>query len=134
MRTYNIFISHSWSYSDAYNRLSNMLTNWLYFYHKDYSVPKEDPINNANNDYQLKEAIRKQIMPCSVVLIMTWVYSSYSKWIKIEIELAKELNKPILAIEPWWAEKTSQIVKENSTKIVWWNWPSIISAIKEISI
>jgi hypothetical protein len=134
MKTYNIFISHSWTYWDAYNKLSIMLKNWTYFNYKDYSVPRNNPIHNANNDYQLENAIRNQIRPCSVVIILAWVYATYSKWIKKEIKIAKELWKPILAIQPWGAEKTSQIVKNNANKIVWWNWHTIISAIKEISI
>lgn len=134
MKTYNIFISHSWAYWDAYDLLSKKLVDWNYFYHKDYSVPKDDPIHNATYDYQLEEAIRNKIRPCSVVIIMAWVYASYSKWIKKEIDIANELWKPILAIEPWGSERTSQVVKDSADKVVWWNWPSIISAIKEISI
>lgn len=134
MKTYNIFISHSWVHWDVYDKLSNMLKKWIYFKYKDYSVPRNDPIHNANNDYQLENAIRNQIRPCSVVIILAWVYATYSKWINKEIKIAKELNKPILAIQPWGAEKTSQIVKNNAYEIVWWNWPAIISAIKKISI
>ena len=45
----------------------------------------------------------------------------------------KELEKPIIAIEPYGSEKTSLIVKENANIIVKWNSNSIISAIKELS-
>jgi hypothetical protein len=100
MRTYNVFISHSWSYWDAYDKLSKMLIDWNYFYHKDYSVPKNNPIHNAIYDYKLEEAITNQIRPCSVIIIMTWMYSHYSKWINKEVAIAKKLWKPILAIEP----------------------------------
>ena len=134
MRIYNVFISHSWAYGDAYDKLSKMLIDGAYFSHKDYSVPKNDPIHNAVYDYQLEEAIRNQIRPCSIVIILAGVYATYSKWINKEIQIAKELGKPILAIEPWASEKTSLVVKNNANKIVWWNWPSIIQAIKDISI
>ena len=52
--TYNLFISHSWTYSDAYEKLISLLDADQYFTYKNYSVPKNDPIHNANNDYQLK--------------------------------------------------------------------------------
>lgn len=134
MKNYNVFISHSWNYGEAYDKLSIFLNGAPYFNYKDYSVPKDNPINNAPRDYELLEAIKNKIRPCNVVIIMAWVYSTYSKWINKEIKIAKEMGKPILAIEPWWSERTSAIVKDNADKIVWWNWSSIVSAIKEISI
>ena len=97
---------------------------------KNYSVPKNDPIHNAPYEYQLKEAIRKQIQPASCVLIMAGVYATYSKWINIEIELARSMNKRIIAIEPWGAENTSRTVKDAADVIVGWNTDSIVNAIR----
>lgn len=127
---YNIFISHSWSYSDAYEKLIRLIDSNPYFHYKNYSVPKNDPIHNANNDYQLKAKIKNQMQHASCILILAGVYSSYSKWINIEIELAKSMNKKIIAIEPWGAEKTSAIVKNASDVTVKWNANSIIKAIR----
>ena len=128
--TYNLFISHSWTYGDAYDKLTKMLRAKPYFNYRDYSVPENDPIHNAPYTYQLKEAIKRQIQPASCVLIMAGVYSTYSKWINIEIELAKSMNKKIIAIEPWGAEKTSTVVKSAADVIVKWNTDSIVSAIR----
>ncbi len=58
---YNLFISHSWNYSNAYNDLIRLLDSKAYFNYKNYSVPKDDPIHNAPYDYQLEAAIRNQI-------------------------------------------------------------------------
>lgn len=128
--TYNLFISHSWAYGDEYNKLINMLNAKPYFNYRDYSVPKNNPIHNASSIYELKEAIRKQIQPASCVLILAGVYSTYSKWINIEIELAKNMNKKIIAIEPFGSEKTSTIVKSAADEIVKWNTDSIVNAIR----
>ena len=127
---YNLFISHSWAYSDAYEKLVNLLNAKTYFNYKNYSVPKNDPIHNAPYEYQLKEAIRKRMQPASCVLIMAGVYSTYSKWINIEIELAKSMSKKIIAIEPWGSEKTSRTVKAAADVIVGWNTDSIVNAIR----
>ena len=70
-----------------------------------------------------------RIKPASVVVIMAGVYSTYSKWINIEIELAQEMGKKILAIEPWASEKTSKTVKDAANKIVGWNSKSIVDGI-----
>lgn len=128
--TYNLFISHSWKYSDYYDKLIFLLDEKHNFNYKNYSVPKNDPIHNAQNTYQLIEAIRKQIQPVNCVLILAGVYSTYSKWINIEIKLAKGMHKKIIAIQPWGAEKTSKVVKEAADIIVGWNTDSIVKAIR----
>lgn len=130
---YNLFISHSWAYGDAYDRLIDLLNADPYFSYKNYSVPKDDPIHNAPSDWQLKEAIKAQMAPASCVLVLAGVYSTYSKWINIELDLAKNgfgTPKKIIAIEPWAAEKTSTIVKNKADKIVRWQTASIIQAIR----
>ena len=128
--TYNLFISHAWSYSENYNSLLNLLDNDPNFVYKDYSVPKNDPIHNANNDAQLRAAIRSKMQHASCVLILAGVYATYSKWIKIEIELAQEMGKKIIAIQPWGAERTSIVVKHAADTIVGWNTASIVRSIK----
>lgn len=128
--SYNLFISHSWAYSDAYDKLVNLLDKASYFDYKNYSVPKNDPIHNAPYDYQLRAAIRNQMQHASCVLILVGVYATYSKWINIEIELAKEMDKTIIAIEPWGAQRTSVTVKQAADKVVGWNTDSIVKAIR----
>ncbi len=131
MATYNLFISHSWTYSDAYEKMTSILNSQVSsdFCYKNYSVPKDDPIHNAKSDNELKAKIEAQIKPCSCVLILAGVYSTYSKWINIEIEIAQRLQKRIIAIEPWGAEKTSTIVKNAADFIVKWNGASVVKAI-----
>lgn len=130
MTTYNLFISHSWAYGTQYDNLINLLNSATYFDYKNYSVPKNDPIHNASNDTLLRAAIRKQMQPASCILILAGVYSTYSKWINIEIELAQEMGKKIIAIEPWGAQRTSLVVKNAADKLVGWNTSSIVAAIK----
>ena len=43
-RTYNLFISHAWSYNAEYYRLVDLLDGDLYFYWRNYSVPEHDPL------------------------------------------------------------------------------------------
>lgn len=128
--TYNLFISHSWTYGDAYDKLVSMLNRAPNFTYKNYSVPKNDPIHNANNDRELKAAIRNQMQHASCVLIMAGKYASYSKWIQIEIALAQEMGKRIIAVEPWGAEQTSVVVTQAANVKAGWNTSSIVSAIK----
>ena len=130
---YNLFISHSWAYSNTYDQLIGLMNSASNFPYKNYSVPKYDPIHNANNDTQLKAAIREQMSHASCVLVLAGVYATYSKWINIELDLAQNSfirPKPIIAIQPWAAERTSSVVKRSATEVVGWNTLSIVSAIR----
>ena len=136
MKSYNLFISHSWAYSDSYDRLKKLLRDRKYFTFKDYSVPKDDPIHTQGTNAELYNAIYEKMKPCSVVIILAGVYATYSNWIKKEIKIAKNefiFQKPIIAIEPWGSKKTSAVVKKNATLIVGWNKDSVISAIRELA-
>lgn len=132
---YNLFISHSWAYSDAYEKLINLLNSASRFEYRNYSVPMNDPIHTAKNDAQLRAAIKQQMQYASAVLVLAGVYSSYSRWINEEIALAASgfsVPKPIIAIEPFGAERTSKVVKSAADRIVAWNTNSIVTAIREL--
>jgi len=134
--THNLFISHSWAYSDAYDRLTNLLSSRGYFFYNNHSVPINDPIHTNGTDKQLYDAIYNKMYGCHVVLIIAGVYSSYSKWIDKEIKIAKSdfsTPKPIIAIEPWGSERTSKIVTDIADITVGWNTESIINAIRKYS-
>lgn len=133
MKTYHLFISNSWSYSDAYDKFINLLNQRSYFAYKNYSVPQDDPIHTNGTNKQLKEKINEKIKHCHVILILAGVYATYSKWIDIKIELTKGLQKPIIAVEPWGSERTSLYVKDSADKIVTWNAESIVTAIREVA-
>lgn len=130
----HVFISHSWAYSDHYDRLSEWIfKDWrlgqasLVFC--DFSVPKNDPIQNANNDLQLKKAIYDKIYRSHVVIIPTGMYAHHSKWIKKEIEGANEFRKPILAVNPHGQERRDGVVLDNADEFVGWNEQPLINAI-----
>lgn len=134
-KTYHLFISHSWAHSKAYKQLLDLLNRDSSFSYIDYSVPKDDPVHTDGTDRQLYAAIKEQISHASAVLILAGVYASCSKWIDKEITIAQTeflLPKPIIAIQPWDAERTSKRVREAADRIVRWNSSSIINVIKEL--
>lgn len=135
LTNYRLFISHSWAYGNAYDRLVEFFNEHPNFSWINYSVPKDDPIHDAPSSTDLYEAIKRQVAPVNCVVILAGVYSTYSKWINKEIEIAKQVySKPIVAIEPWASEKTSSVVKNNADVIVKWQSSSIVRAIRDYSI
>lgn len=134
-KIYILFISHSWSYSDAYDKLVNMLNDAPGFTYRNYSVPKDDPVHNAPNVQALYDAIKAQMTFCHAVLIISGVYATHSKWIIREIQCAtKDLSKPIVAVRPWGAERVSQEVERAASVTAAWNSGSIVAAIRQVAL
>jgi hypothetical protein len=67
-----------------------------------------------------------------VIVIPTGMYAAHSKWIQKEIDGAREYRKPILAVNPWGAQRTSTDVVNAATKVVGWNSNSVVTAIWEL--
>lgn len=128
-KTYRIFVSHSWTYSDDYEKMIKFFNDQNLDYYN-HSVPQSNPIHTNGTDKELKAAIEAKIKGTSCIVILAGVYSSYSKWIQKEIEIALEYGKPIIAVEPWDADKTSKVVKDNADVTVKWQGKSIVDAIK----
>ena len=131
----HIFISHAWDHSGHYDTLDEWIFTGSWrsgpasFNFQNYSIPKDDPIHDANSVSELQIAIFNQIKRSHVIVIPTGMYAQYSKWIKKEIAGAKSYSKPILAVTPWAQVKESSVVKNSADKHVGWNKESVIAGI-----
>lgn len=131
----NVFISHSWSYSDHYDRLAEWIfdetwtVNGQRIQFTNTSVPRDNPIHFAPNDAALQQAIYQRIAGSHVVVIPTGMYANYSKWIRKEIDGAKVYRKPILAVDPWAQKRASSVVADAADDAVGWNKQPIINAV-----
>lgn len=135
MKTYNLFISHAWKYTEHYNKIVQWLNeaqsegkfNW-----KNYSVPEHDPLidpNTSSGKNTLKNALNDQIKPASIVIILAGMYAAHSDWIDYEIDTAVSYNKYIIGVKPWGQERIPVRVSNNSNVMVGWNKKSIIDAV-----
>lgn len=134
LKTYDLFISHSWTYTDGYDKLISFFKNAPAFTYRNYSVPKDDPIHNAPNQTLLYQAIQRKVAPVNIVVIMAGVYSTHSKWINKEIEIAQSYSKPILGVAPWGNKRLSDVVRMASDEIAGWNTDSIVGAIRRLAL
>lgn len=131
----HVFVSHSWHYSGHYQTLREWIfdTRWSIgqasLNLRDYSVPRDDPIHNARTERELREAIYRRIERSHVIVIPTGMYANYSKWIGKEINGAKAMSKPILAVNPWAQQRTSSVVAEAAARTVGWNKKSVVDGI-----
>jgi hypothetical protein len=130
-----VFISHSWKYSNHYDTLAEWIfqKKWsvkggsIEFI--DYSIPKHDPIHNAQNATALQYAINNEIANSHVVVIPMGMYTNYSKWIQKEINGSRQFGKPILAVNPRAQERKASVVADAATKEVGWSSDSVVGAI-----
>ena len=81
----------------------------------------------------IKSKIRERLAESDVVIGMAGMYGSYSEWMQWEIETAKSIGKPLIAVIPWGQERVSSIIAGHADKIVRWNTESIVSAIRELA-
>ena len=133
MKTYNLFISHSWNYGGYYRRLCRLLNQAPYFRYRNYSVPRNAPIPDAANQSALQSAIRRKMQPCQVVVVIAGVYSTHSKWMQTEIRLAKRFGKPILAVTPRGSSRISSYVRKHADEVVGWDTRSIVGGIRRLA-
>ncbi len=137
LKTYDLFISHAWTYSAGYYKLIGLLDAASNFAYRDYSVPKHDPAIDPNTEggrIKLTRALRNQIRPVNCVLILAGMYASYRYWIQKEIELAQEYGKPIVGLVPRGQTRTPQNVQDAADEMVAWSTASVVSAIRRRSI
>ena len=128
LKSYGVFISHAWDYDTDYYRVESMLNNAKRFKWRNCSVPQHDPLQAAN-DSQLEEALRNQIRPANVVVIISGMYINNRKWIQKEIDIALEMNKPIIGLVPRGAQRIPTEIR-NIAPMVGWQTASIVDAIR----
>lgn len=133
LKTYDIFISHAWSYHDDYYRVVRFLQDAPFFQWRNYSVPEHDPLQLKTKS-ALEDQLRKQIRPVNVVLILAGMYAAHSDWIQFEIDFANTIHKPMIGIRPRGQQRTPIAVKNAVDEMVGWRTASIVSAIRRWAI
>ena len=130
LKTYRLFISHSWDYGGDYRRLKDLLDNAKYFNFMNYSVP-EEKAKGTRTDQELEAALKTQLASVQLVLVIAGMYIPYRKWIQYEMDLARFYDKPIIGIKPRGNAYIPQAVTNAACEIVAWNTNSIVTAIRQ---
>ena len=130
-KTYNVFISHSWSHVDDLKRLRSLLNAKGCFNVEFMEVAPMHPIRYANT-YYVRQQLLERIKSSDIVLGIAGIYASYSEWMEWELDKAIEHGKLILGVIPWGNERVSTVVSRKADKIVHWNTDSIVDAIRDL--
>ncbi|MGR2676461.1 TIR domain-containing protein, partial [Klebsiella pneumoniae] len=98
-KNYTAFVSHSWDYDKQLKNLKSLIEKNSTIT-IDYSeVTVDNRINSEQRDY-IRGVLKKRIISSDVFLVMAGMYTSYSDWMKWEIETAKKNNIPVIAVKP----------------------------------
>lgn len=133
LKTYDLFISHAWEHNAEYYRLIELLGAAPYFHYRNYSVPEHDPLG-TRTPQQLWSALERQIRPVNCVVVLAGMYVNYRDWMKAEIDIAQNFNKPIIGLIPRGQQRTPLEVQNAANQMVGWTTVSIVQAIRDHSI
>lgn len=135
LKSYDLFLSHVWRkvHNSEYYRLLNFLEGAANFRWRNYSVPEHDPLG-TKTDWQLRQALNRQIRPINCLLVVSGMYVNHRKWIQEEINIALSLNKPIIGIVPWGQNRVPSEVQKIAKEMVGWQTSSIVNAIRKWSL
>lgn len=132
LRTYNVFISHAWTYDAAYDRVVSLLNAAPFFVWRNHSVPRTRPVVSpglAVARSRLVSELRDQIRPTHIVLVVAGMYAAHREWIQTELDIATDWNKPIVGLVPWGAARVPTAITIAAREMVRWNTASIVAAI-----
>ena len=118
---YNIFLSHIDKDEEEYSTFIQKLSSARNFEYKNCGVLEKI------NDNELE----KQIKPVGVVIILSGLYNKYKLVIKKQLDIARELDKPIIVIRPYGMETVPSELEEIAEDVVGWNVPCIVDSIEE---
>ena len=121
LRKYELFISHNGEGDEEYLTFIQRIVEAPDFEWEDHGVPGQ------NNPDQLK----MQIQPADIVIILAGLYSKHTDLIKTQVNIARELNKPIVLIRPYGLEEVPAELEEIAEDVVGWNRVCIVETIED---
>ena len=106
-----IFISHSWQKSSTeYHKFITKL-KFGEVGHYNHSIPEENAFD-ATKRKELEEIFRGQIVNCSKIFVLATKGINSKSYVGLELQIAKELRKEIIAVKPHGQEDIPAFIKK----------------------
>ena len=126
LRTYNVFISHAWTYSEDYYKIVQFLNEAANFSWRNLSVPTHDRLPTA----ELEARLRDQMRPADVFLIIGGMYAAHSDWIDFELTFARRIGRPVVGVQKWGSERMPVAIQRAAKEISGWSTVGIVGSIR----
>ena len=125
-----IYATHLWEEDDDFLRLFEYLTDVDSFFYVNLSEPGNKP---GGGDREAEQAeFRRQMGPAEVVMVLSTQYVTNTGLIIYQMDLAKAMKKPIIAVEPFGPENILKPVKDKADEIVPWYNRSMVDSIRHL--
>ena len=131
-KTFDLFISHAWDCDVDYYGLVELLEGESSLDWRNQSVPRSAPVL-APDLIGIREALAHRIYQADVVLVVSGKRLNSSTWIQHELNVARELDKPIIRIEPWGALPAWTECGGTPMTMAAWTSDSIAQTIKTLA-
>jgi MTH538 TIR-like domain (DUF1863) len=112
-----IYICHSYYDSSSYNKLAKKLKMTEDFKVFNHSIPISKKRDTKDKE-ELREVFRQQMAGCSHVFVLASPDLPRKSYVKIELEVAKELGKEVIAVTDRYQYSIPPFIKKLSDKIV----------------
>jgi hypothetical protein len=134
--TCDLFLTHAWRYHDDWKRMVEVLNTQGIRTWRNFSLPWYDPALDPRTPEGGRVVCRHletQIIPCDAVLLLSGVYEQTGcrKWVDMEIEMARRLGKPIIAIPVIGATAPTADVRALADTAVGWDAAAIMATTRE---
>lgn len=136
-RPYYLFLSHTWSEGEDYERLVELLNARTLFTYKISMIGRDDPIHHLTTSRLFPEILKRQMNESQIVVIQAGKYEKFRNWVNAEVQVARKefsIPKPILVVKPWYIQYLDEETKLNADKVVDWDTEAIIKGIQAIAL
>ena len=124
-----IFVTHTFSAHPDYARVFEYLESTSNFFYKNCSDPSRIPA--SGDKAALKKELRTQIEAAEIVLVVAGMYAEQRNWIMYQLDAAKAMGIPIVALEPFGGvEQVHPDIAARVTATVSWNERLMVDAVR----
>lgn len=123
---YRLFVSHTWEESDDYMRFFDYVSDIDSFFYVNLSEPENFPGSSVDS---IQTELNRQMKDAEIVVILSSAYNKDANLVQYQMDLAKALGKPIIAVEPFGPESILKPVKDRAAQVVPWYNRAMVDAI-----
>lgn len=130
----HVYISHSWSLGDDYDKLREVLAGCDHTVRLN-GLPVDHPAHAGTCDGELRAQMRRHMVHTQMLIVQAGTYERFARWIEEEINLAHygyQVRRPVLAIVPFDAPPRMGTLLERADRVVMWSHGSILSAVNDL--
>lgn len=133
LRTYRLFISHGWKFTNDYYRMSDYLEKISEANPQFNYEVRSDPsysIKEHRQPEELMTDLRNQIRASECVIIVADMYHDFKYWLDYAMDVAQKHDIPVIGVRCWNEIPTPVQIKSRVNEMADWDTKSIFTAIK----